>query len=279
MQTELKLTSLGLPDTPIFLNPCDTGLSVQLAQHGLREPINSYYLTKLLKANPHLTVLDVGGNIGYFPMLEVLSGVKQIIVYEPVNQTFQVLKKNMAQFNNVYCFKLAVTDYNGKAQMQVTDKKNNSTIMAYEETKKYFKNTSVTVEGFESVNTISLDHATRYLEKDVLLRCDIEGFEKELFKDIPNPITGLSFELHTGIIGKEESYTLMQNLHSQGFKVYLMTRELDGRVELFKRLGFKLSLWAYNNFIEKRVYWKPTFCDIHKIITAQKENPHIVAFR
>ena len=90
----IKTEKIGLQDGSIYVNPKDQGLSNQLLKYGIREPINCYFLVKTIKSQKP-SILDVGGNIGYFPIIETLSKAKVVTVYEPVTENFKFLTKNM----------------------------------------------------------------------------------------------------------------------------------------------------------------------------------------
>jgi hypothetical protein len=107
---------------------------------------------------------------------------------------------------------------------------------------------------------------------------DVEGYESTILEDIPENIKEVSFELHTKILGKKQSINLVEKLENDGFKIILMTRELEGITNLFKIFGFKIFR-IYNRFKEKRIYANPKKSEIIKVIGYMKENPHIFALR
>ena len=58
-----------------------------------------------------------------------------------------------------------------------------------------------------------------------LIRMDIKGFEKNITKKLPEEVYGLSFELHSYILGYDSTTALIENLRRLGYKIQLMTRE------------------------------------------------------
>jgi FkbM family methyltransferase len=274
-KVKLNLKKIGLPDQSIYLNPKDEGLSDQLLKYCIREPINSYFLVKEIKSRkPH--VLDVGGNIGYFPIIEVLSGAKAVSVYEPVTENFDYLTKNMVSFNNVKCYNMGIGETNQTAKIYITNRRNNASIEPCQE---YLENNNITIKQTEEVQLITLTDACQTIDDNkILCRMDIEGYEKKVLTNIPEKINGLSFEFHTKIIGKNQSIELIDKLENEGFQITLMTRELEGMMKLFKIFGFTIFK-VYNQFKEKRIYIEPKKTEIIKIIKLMRENPHIFAFR
>lgn len=275
LKIKLKLKKIGLPEQSFNLNPKDEGLSNQLLKYGIREPINSYFLVKEMKSRkPH--VLDVGGNIGYFPIIEALSNVESVNVYEPVTENFEYLLKNLAPFNNVKCYNKGIGEKNKTTKIYITNRKNNACV---EPCYQYMEENRITIKQTEEIQLVTLADACQAIHgANILCRMDVEGYEKKILTNIPEKIRGLSFEFHTKIIGRIQSIELINKLEREGFQITLMTRELEGMMRLFKIFGFTLFK-IYNQFKEKRIYHYPTKTEIIKIIKLMRENPHIFAFR
>ena len=72
---------------------------------------------------PLKTIFDVGANIGqtalryndYFKKAEIYS-------FEPVTETFHNLEKNVKCLNRIKCFKLALGDKEGSAEIKIATK-------------------------------------------------------------------------------------------------------------------------------------------------------------
>jgi FkbM family methyltransferase len=271
----LHLKKLGLEDFSICVNPEDQGLSNQLLTQGIREPINCYFLAKHIKST-QTSVLDIGGNIGYFPIIEVLSGAKEVTVYEPVTETFEFLTKNVASFKNVKYYNMGIGETSGKKTIYIPNRRNNASL---EPRKQYMKQKDIRITKTQKVEIITLaDACNRISDNSVLCRMDVEGYESKILANIPERVKGLSFEFHTEILGKNESINLIEKLENSGFEIALMTRELEGLSKLFRIFGFNLFR-IYNQLKEKRIYKYPTKSEIIKVIKLMRENPHIFAFR
>lgn len=271
----MSLKKIGLQNQLIYLNKFDEGLSNQLSKFGIREPINSYFLVKEIKSRKPY-VLDIGGNIGYFPIIELLSNAKAVSVYEPVKETFEYLEKNLAPFKNVKCYNMGIGERNEKRLIYITNSRNNSCI---EPSKEYFEENDITIRQMKEVQLITLADACEKIDDDnILCRMDVEGYEQKILSNIPEKIKGLSFEFHTKIIGKKRSISLINKIENEGFQITLMTRELEGLVRLFKIFGFTIFK-IYDRLKEKRIYYYPQKKEIIKIVKIMRENPHIYAFR
>jgi FkbM family methyltransferase len=266
---------LGLKNHRFSLNPNDEGLSKQILKKGLREPMNSYYLAKFIQTEKPY-VLDVGGNIGYFPLIEVLSGAKAVTVYEPVSETFRYLLKNVKDFPNVICRNSGLSDHSGEQTIYIPEQRNLASVVPNAQ---YLEFSDVEIIGNEIVTMTTLSDVCENIDNNnILVRMDVEGHEIRILQDIPENVKHLSFEFHTQIIGEKESIQFIEHLESQGFKVVLMLREMEGLSGLFKRFG--VSVFSiYSRLKEKRIYKNPTKQEIRYIISLQKENPHIFASR
>ena len=60
----------------LLLNPLDEGFSKEFYLYGFREPLNTFAIfNNVTKSQP--IVLDVGGNLGYFPLVELAAGARR----------------------------------------------------------------------------------------------------------------------------------------------------------------------------------------------------------
>ena len=272
---KLDLKRLGLQNFEIYINSEDQGLSNQLLTYGVREPLNSYFLVKKIKSTKP-SVLDIGGNIGYFPIIEALSGAKEVTVYEPVNETFEFLLRNTASLKNVNCHNMGIGETSEIKTIYITNRRNNASL---EPSKTYMEQNDIKIIETEKVKILALkDACNKISSNDIFCRMDVEGYESKILKDIPEKVKGISFEFHTKILGKNRSIKLIEKLENDGFEIALMTRELEGIMKLFKVFGFTIFR-IYNHLKEKRIYEDPTKSEIVKIITLMRENPHIFAYR
>lgn len=126
------------------------------------------------------TIFDVGANKGQstlsycqkFPQAKIYS-------FEPVRETFEVLKTNVAAYPNVSCFNLAFGEDNKQEQILVQGTSGSNSITQATQLKLH------DTQSLETVNLMTLD---RFLEKDAsieqidLLKIDTEGYECQVLK-------------------------------------------------------------------------------------------------
>jgi len=265
-KTQLDFNSLDIlpeiDDCTIYLDPNDEGLSADLYAWGLREPINTYVLCNFIRKerNNLDAIIDVGSNIGYFPLVELASGAKYVIAIEPVPETYMFLKKNLNRFKNCITLNVALSDKTQKIKMYVLTKLNLATAdeKAALDNVRYHKvpiKEVVEVEGFTLKDIIT---SQKMINHNVLVRMDVEGFEEKILKNLPEEIYSVSLELHNSALGYERSVALLRRLERAGHKVEVIVRELRKAVPLVKYLGINKVLKLYEKTNNPRIFLNPS---------------------
>jgi len=271
----LNLSALNLGKYLIHVNSRDRGLSFVLNKVGFREPLNSFFLSRLIREHKPY-VVDVGGNVGYFPLIELLNGAEFVEVYEPVKETYNILSNNLRQFTNVMLYNLAIDIKEGASTIQVFDHYNQASMLQdfRVQTKSGVKPTYEQVVHTKTLKQVAIN------KKNVLLRMDIEGYEEKVLAHIPENINFLSFELHTLMLGAERAYSLIECLQDQGFRISLMLRELDTIYGLTLLICYLKYFPAFiYNLIDRRIYKNPSNKLMLKVFQTSRECPHIYAVR
>jgi len=275
---DLKAIGVSNSKSTIHLNPNDEGLSAQLLAYGFREPLNCYLLSQFIKKENFDVILDVGSNIGYFPIIELESGAKRVIVVEPVPETFRFLHKNMERYPNVSELNVAVSANNRKETLYIPTQRNLATMIPDE---KYLEEAKTSIENKITVQALTLQ---TIIDKvgihgcSVLLRMDVEGYERVIGYNLPEEIKAISLEFHRPVIGYEESMKLLDYWEESGFEVVMLSRELDGLAPFIKKFGVMPVLRAYE-LVNKRLFMNPDRSTIDDILVLNKESPHLCLLR
>jgi len=278
MRLDLKAIQVSDNKPEIHLNPDDEGLSAQLFAYGFREPINCYLLSQFIKKENFDVIIDAGSNIGYFPIIELESGAKKVIVIEPVPETFKFLHKNVEAHSNVNELNVAVSVHNREETLFIPDQKNLSTIIPDEA---FLRKIKASIVNEVTVKTLTLQTIIDKLSLNnsrILLRMDIEGYERVIGYNLPQEIKAISLEFHCPVIGYEGSMKLLDHWEESGFKAVMLSRELDGLSPFIKRFGLSSVLKVYQ-LMAKRVFMKPDRNLINSILSLKKECPHIYLLR
>jgi len=280
VKKSLDLKAIGVSDnkSEIQLNPNDEGLSAQLLAYGFREPINCYLLSQFIKKENFDVIIDVGSNIGYFPIVELESGAKKVIVIEPVPETFGFLHKNMERYPNVSELNVAVSVHNRKETLFIPTQRNLSTIIP---DKKYLEGAKTSIVDEVTVQALTLQTIIDKLGINghrALLRMDIEGYEGVIGYNLPEEIKAISLEFHRPVIGYENSMKLLNHWEESGFKAVMLSRDLDGLAPFIKRFGL-LSVLRVYELVAKRLFVNPDRSTIDYIFRLNKESPHMYLLR
>ncbi len=182
--------------------------------------INKEYepLIDFLKINqktPSL-IIDCGANIG----LTSLQFAKnfpntQIVALEPDQNNFELLKKNAKDYRHITPKHFAVWSANEilKIDRDFRDGQDWS-----------IRTTKTDIKGHQTVHSITIDKLLSEISVDTidLLKIDIEGAEKELFKDqatysFLDKVNCIAIELHDECINRSEIYAILKE---KGFMLF-----------------------------------------------------------
>jgi len=151
-----------------------------------RFSISSFLMVRALAKQNILprTVLDIGANVGQFAVAaaKLYPGCK-VISFEPVPDTFEILHKCTRKLKNVSCFNLGLGVKQATMPINVNSHRHSSSFLPLSTTHK----TAFPFAREESVVKVpvtTLDIATRTIEllRPVLLKLDVQGFERHVLE-------------------------------------------------------------------------------------------------
>jgi len=257
--------------TGLYVDPADEGLSTDLYAWGFREPINTYMLHKfILEERENIdAIVDIGSNIGYFPLVELTSNVRQIFAVEPNLKAFIFLKRNVGHFKNVKMLNIAVSDKKENVRMYIPAKMNLATILK-EAALRNIKVHNTSIKEVIEVPALPLSEIIKsedLVGSNILIRMDVEGFEKIILKNLPKEVYAVSFEIHPDLIGKQATLTLLKDIVKYGYKIKVITNGTIGLYPLVKWFGLKSSLWLFEKATRQpRIFYEPSFSIINKLM-------------
>lgn len=204
------------------LDAKDKGVSHDLMVNGIREPYSTMLMNQVLKQGD--VCVDIGANIGYYALQEArLVGDKgYVYAIEPVAESVKWLKRNIALngYNNIEVFQLACGDNSGVGEINVSEKRNWSSIRP--ENKRHYVRK-------DEIEIVRLDSFIEGKIVPNIIRMDVEGYEYEIIKgmkglfDLGHPMK-LFIEMHFDIM-REKSVELCWILKEAGFEVVVATVE------------------------------------------------------
>lgn len=223
----------------LLLNPSDTGFSREFNLYGFREPLNSHAIFKSV-ARTKPAVLDIGGNLGYFALLEREAGAKKVIVLEPVPSTFSFLSKTLEGQDQFEVMNAAISDGADFLNLFSTDQRNVTSF-----SKEILTTHGHTVSEEIRAKAVSLDQAADKYPIS-MIRMDIEGYEyRVLGKRLPDKIETICMELHIippGTPNKDGAIDFLKKLGEQNFKVSVAINEMIyAYYPIIQHLGLKTA--------------------------------------
>lgn len=159
----------------LFINKRDSVVSESLLTTGTWEPTISIIFC--MCARKSSTIVDIGGNLGYFTILAstVISKTSRVYVFEPETINFSLLAKSVTEnhLQNVTCEKLAIGNSEGEISLYIAeDNFGDHRAFSSGENRKV-----------ETVNMTTLDsYFASYKNPIDLLKIDIQGFEIQAFQ-------------------------------------------------------------------------------------------------
>ena len=138
------------------------------------------------------TVIDIGAALGdYSKAVHFIYPDAKIYAFEPVPQSFAVLKTVANKINNLQCFNFALSDNEGETEFHLNEFSFSSSLLKMTDTHKdifpFAKNNKII-----KINTITLDDFCKNEkivpenENGILLKIDVQGLELKVLKGATN---------------------------------------------------------------------------------------------
>lgn len=205
--------------------PGDCGISRELSVYQMHEPLATRLLQQFLK--PGMNVVDIGGNLGYYALLEaqMVGDAGRVIAIEPVAANFAQLSKNVEAngYRNILLHNVAIGASNGTAPMYLTEKSNWHTLHPVP-----WRTREITVR----VSTLDALLAQHNLCSVDLIRMDLEGYEVEVIRGMAETVENYSprllVELHPHVVGAEAMLGYLRQLKVLGYELdWVLDNERD----------------------------------------------------
>ncbi len=204
----------------------DDGLSKELILYGKREVLTVDYLLSSNTIQTGDTVLDIGGNIGYYalPESKLVGDTGVVYAVEPVKSNYELLQKNVELngMNNVKTFQMAMGDAEREIPIYIRSKKNLSSLTELP------SDARGGVVGVEKVPMTTVDV---FVEKIIgkapsFLRMDVEGFEISILEGMQKTLSGnttLLIEFHPMFLNDKQKERIMQLLKQFHYNKVVIT--------------------------------------------------------
>jgi FkbM family methyltransferase len=220
--------------------PGDHGISRELSVYQMHEPLATQLVKQLLK--PGMNVVDIGGNLGYYALLEaqMVGDAGRVIAIEPVAANFAQLSKNVEAngYRNILLHNVAIGASNGTAPMYLSKKSNWHSLHPVP-----WETREITVP----VSTLDALLAQHKLPSVDLIRMDLEGYEVEVIHGMAETVKNYSprllVELHPHMIGAEAVVGYLRHLKALGYELdWVLDNERDRPIRWRFLRAEKISL-------------------------------------
>ena len=142
-------------------------------------------MIRVMRKNPNSTLLDIGGNIGYYTLAAAAAGFS-VNVFEPVPTNAAMIQQSIQKnaFTNVQLHTSALSAHNDELGMGINNNQNQGHVV-------HLKRMSATM-----LPAIRLDDVLKFETRPVYIKIDIEGGECNALKGMQNYVSN-----STNIIG------------------------------------------------------------------------------
>lgn len=156
-----------------------------------------------------LTVFDIGANIGQSALrFGAAFPAAQIHCFEPAENTFNTLKKNLEKHTNIWCHKMALGSSYGKTEIYLTNCCYTTSLRMSSNTVGTERVDISTVDRFAEENQIAQVH---------LLKIDAEGFDLEVLKGSEGLLSSAQIRfilIEVGFQAEDTNHVLLADVSS-----------------------------------------------------------------
>lgn len=141
------------------------------------------------------TVIDIGANTGQFALVanEVL-GSPRLISFEPLESPYKKYKKILGSLNNISIFKVAIGPENIMTEMHISKREDSSSLLPISDLQNViYPGTKEDRVEQVKVSTLNAVLDLNDLDKPILLKIDVQGFEKETLKGCESILEKISY--------------------------------------------------------------------------------------
>lgn len=184
---------------------------------------------KLISENDIEFVIDIGANVGQFALdLRRAGYLGEILSFEPVSNTFVILRRNSMREKRWQVFDLAIGSRVGKESIKISN--NDSLSSSFRDMNNLHLN-NFPKSYFSSEEVVSVSTLDKQLNimkispTKCLLKIDVQGFEREVLaggiNSIPLiPVCYLEGSLSPLYDGEYDLRELLNSLHDLGHNVF-----------------------------------------------------------
>ena len=185
-----------------------------------------YYFPEELKPK---VIFDIGGNIGITSIyLASLFPEALIYAFEPLQENFEILKKNTIQFKNIEVFNFGLGSKNGSFKLYLSDDKENYGGVSFYSEVEGNMSESYTECEVKNVNDVIQDLGITSVD---LIKIDTEGGEYDILTSFKHEFLKKTSWI-TGELHGNRDFELLNYLNDLDFSISL-NKNIDSRLFMF----------------------------------------------
>lgn len=202
-----------------------------MSESGKLFPLNHIHKSIRLSqnlVNQDFIILDIGGGVGASLkiFLEQLPG-KKIIVFEPVEDSFNAIKQRFPGYNNIEFVRAAAGNDNGEKDIHIAERITSSSLLplAADPESNVFDDRNLGKVRTEKIRTVRLDNFLSSFDGRIgIMKIDVQGYELDVLKGAENKlgitdIVVLEANNHEGYKGSAKYYEIDSYLRSHNYSL------------------------------------------------------------
>jgi FkbM family methyltransferase len=200
------------------------------------------------------TIIDVGANQGQFALATTRQYPDaKVISFEPVPEVFQKLRSNVGGKGNISIHNLALGAESGTIDFYVNNHSHASSALVISDRQKTeIPETSNTVKTQVRVEKLSDFLNVRQLKGPILLKLDVQGYEKNVLEGALSALPAIDFLVfEASFVHMYQGEPLFDEMHSflkqNGFELVSPVGYLSGRSNAILQMDFLYRNISKNN--------------------------------
>ncbi|OIO19912.1 MAG: hypothetical protein AUJ23_01160 [Candidatus Magasanikbacteria bacterium CG1_02_32_51] len=218
----------------------------------LRNPMYSTNLPRLVKVlnqkYQDLIMIDVGANVGDTVALTKSVCDIPIVCIEGGQDYFNILKKNIVQFKNIYAFQYFFGDKNGSIGSKLVKNNETARIINSDPRDKGTAIQVITLDNFLELNS--------KFKNAKILKIDTDGYDLKILRGGINyigetkPVLFFEYDTVYFLEQKDSGIDMFKRLESLGYSDIIFY-DNGGKIIISCKLGDHLLLRQLDNYIDK----------------------------
>jgi FkbM family methyltransferase len=206
-----------------------------------------------INSKPNVVIFDVGANIGKYTnsFVSFLKTNYKVYCFEPLNTTFEILKKNTETNKNVTPFCLGLGDKTEETVIYSNEKTNTQSSLIPRDMSHWGNEYNLSTPNKISITTLDefcKDNQIGFID---FLKVDVEGFEWQFFKGGKQTLEKknigiIQFELGVCAVDGKYFFKDIYYLLSKNYTIYRITKNNLYEIKSYKE---QYEIFLTTNYI------------------------------